>query len=215
MRRLVLWQAGCVFAAGLGAATPISAQVRVDLMAGFSSANEASQNLDLGAPRRPIDGFVTAVAAAVHIVGPYSLGTQVTYLHKGFREPNNGTTYDLDIRSLEVPLLVSGTYLKGPARIVVFAGPTWGFRESCTATSNAGGGAVVSNCVDTERGVIVPDHEHGLLVGFGVRYWRLSLTASYDMGSTNIPANSPGADLRNQTLLVMVGVEVLGGRPPP
>lgn len=206
-------KASLIVAAALALVGSLHAQSHLSVLAGFSSSTVSAANGDTGPLRLARTGLVRGVAGSIGILGHVSLSPEVLYVHKGFTRTHEGITFALDIRYIEVPVLLSSTYREGPANVVVFAGPSFSFRAACTASDSGSGGRTTNDCVHTDAGAIVPASDLSLMGGFGVAVGRWSLTGRYDLGHNHIPANTPGLALQNRTVSLMVGFRIAGGRP--
>lgn len=83
------------------------------------------------------------------VIGGLSSATMITAQgdrSKGFTRTSSDETFSLDISYLELPLLISATYGRGPMTIVVLGGPAVAFRTSCSAADSSSNPLVVSNC---------------------------------------------------------------------
>ena len=200
-------------AAILAVTSPLGAQSHVGLVAGYSTVRTVAEQGDAGPLRPPRHGFVPGLSGTIALSGRVGLTSEVLYVQKGFTRTN---VFDLDIRYLEFPLLLSARYPVGAAQLVVLGGGTFALRVHCTATSGALSSTPdVNDCVDTDRGEIVPPTDLSLTAGFGLAYHRWTLTGQYELTGRNLPENSPGLGLQHRTLILLLGFDFLRGKPRP
>jgi hypothetical protein len=96
----------------------------------------------------------------------------------------------------------------------VLGGATLSIREQCSETFIHGDGSrAMTDCVDTDFGVVVPKTDIGLTAGFGLVYHRFWAVGQYELTGRNIPADAPAGnlDLQHRTLILTLGVDLLTG----
>jgi hypothetical protein len=202
----------------------VSAQSRIGIFGGYSTVSTVAELGDpTGShPRNGVSGFTPGIAATLQLIGHLSLTAEVMTVRKGFSrtydEPGiNISTYDLDIRYTEIPLLLGERYpLHHGFSLQIQGGATWSLRSQCSETVNPPDGlSSHTDCVHTSNGEVVPPNDLSLTAGFGVVWHRLWLAGNYEFTGKNIPANSPGLGLQERTLTLMAGFDVVLGKAPP
>lgn len=197
---------------------PLTAQSRIAVFGGYSSVRmtaEAGDLTTISAPRQPRHGFVPGITGTLMIHHNLEITAEAMLVRKGFLRDFPTSSYNLDIRYLEFPLLLGARYpMGGGFRLQVHGGATFSIREQCSETFIQGDGSrAMTDCVDTDFGVVVPKTDIGLTAGFGLVYHRCWAVGQYELTGRNIPADAPGRnrDLQHRTLIVMLGFDLLSG----
>jgi hypothetical protein len=202
------------------AVVPLHAQSRLTVMGGYSHSRMEVEGGGAGGVRMPVDAFAPGIGITLGLSDRVGLTAEALSVRKGYStigsDPGSGIAEirsNLDITYAEFPLLLTARYPVGSAQLVVLGGATLGVRVQCAATVDRSDASHDQNdCIDTDRGVIVPRTNVAVTAGFGMAWHRISLVGQYEMTGQDIPGFSPGLRLQHRTLLLMLGFDLLKTR---
>lgn len=137
-----------------------------------------------------------------------SIRPELNYMAFGAEVSDVDFTGTLDIRYVQVPVLLQLSLPTPGARPYLFAGPAVSFEASCNVEAESGGITASADCDDAgffERKSMMWDLIGGAGLGFGLGPGEASIAVRYDMGLTSIDDSAEEADIRNQAISVMIG----------
>jgi hypothetical protein len=196
--------------AGLALVPVLSAgaQVKASVIGGFVSAkvSESFEGATVTLDSR--SGFAAGLGMTRNIARDISFAPEFLYVQKGFDQTSGTDEFKFKLSYIEIPVLFRAMFTGGSARPFVTAGPAIGFRVSCSGEASSGGNSISEDCSATD-GPDLKSTDFGVVVGAGVMFRNLTLTARYDAGLANIEKNPPaGESLKNRAFMVLVSIAV-------
>jgi hypothetical protein len=198
--------------ASLAATATASAQT-VEMMTMGLRGGVNQSSVSVNVEGRDVD---PASQTAYHVSGLLGLAfsekvammLEIQYVGKGFEDvAESGTTLDLDLKYLNLPLVAVVTLpvADGPIAPRFYAGPALGYRISCHLDSNESPDTRYTDC----DGDISKDVDFSIFVGGGVKigkgYGGLTIDVSYDYSLSNFNESDAGGELKNRNLLLSIG----------
>ena len=137
-----------------------------------------------------------------------SIRPELNYMAFGADVSDVDITATLDIRYVQIPVLLQLSLPTPGARPYLFAGPAVSFEAKCTAEAESGGISASADCDDAdlfERKSTMWSLIGGAGLGFGIGPGEASIGVRYDMGLTSLDDSVDEADIRSQAISVLIG----------
>lgn len=151
-------------------------------------------------------------------LGPVSLGPELYYAQKGGVQAQNGTTYEIGLDYVEVPLLARFTLPVPGARFLrsyLTGGPAYAWRLNCEVEAEDGSAAPGSDgeCVAadfTNRETAIRTADRGVVLGGGMALsvfglGGVTLDARVVRGLARLSEGEEGPEVKNQAVSLMLG----------
>lgn len=201
---------------------PGAAQVTLGFSGGYHSVNVSSaaapSGRSLGDTERR-GGFSGGVLVAVSLSEDVGLRTGVGLVPRGFEQDQGGTTVELDLSHVEIPLLFTVNLGERRVTPVLHAGPWVSFEARCEITVGTGSLGQTLDCDEQAAAVSRKGVDFGLALGGGLELGlspraRALLDVSYRMGLRNVNDDEPPEDfkIRTRGLGVSLALEIPLGR---
>ncbi|HEV8357723.1 MAG TPA: porin family protein [Gemmatimonadales bacterium] len=153
-------------------------------------------------------GWIVGAFAALHLSPSFAIQPELSYVHKGAKIVETGTTGTLRLPYVGVPVLLKfGIPAKGSSILSphVYAGPAVGFRTGCKARVSDGTTTVTRNCDEGTDPTEVKRTDFSLTFGGGVDVGRAIIDLRYDLGLTRIDGSTENNDIKHRTFYLLAG----------
>ena len=137
-----------------------------------------------------------------------SIRPELNYMAFGAEVSDVDLTGTLDIRYVQIPVLLQLSLPTPGFRPYVFAGPAVSFEASCTVEGESGGITASADCDDvdlSDRKSVMWNLIGGAGLGFGLGPGEASIGLRYDMGLTSLDDSAAEADIRSRAISVLIG----------
>ena len=188
-----------VLALGVSAEEAAKKKMSFGITGGVSMGNWYGSDADFGtgASKKTRTGFAGGVFVNFALGSTFACQPQILYVQKGVKYVVIGSTMEVEIDYLELPVLFKWEpEMKGNMQPTIFAGPHLGLLLS----AKAGGIDVTNQIKSTDFGVTF-----GAGIGTKMSSGELFLDVRFDLGMSRIGENSPEVDIKNTAFLVAVG----------
>jgi hypothetical protein len=147
-----------------------------------------------------VGGFFVTMPLA-HRVG---LEADVLYSQKGAKVTQSGNTATASLDYLDVPVLARVAATGGPTRLVIVAGPSFGFKLRARSKLESSGQPADEEDIGSE----VSSFDFGFVVGAGLEAGAFLVDGRYQWGLSNASKAEFGAtDVRNRVFSVLFGIK--------
>lgn len=187
----------------------LHAQATTSLLGGVSLSKVVEEDGNVSITTDNRTGFAAGLEFASRVSKGLFITPQFLYVQKGFSQADGGTSFNMKISYIEVPILLRADIGEGTARPFVFGGGYVAFKVGCSVGAETSEGSASATCVDAFDGEKLNSTDLGVSVGAGVNFQRFGLSARYELGFSNIPNDaSAGTSVKNRSFLFLASVVV-------
>jgi outer membrane protein with beta-barrel domain len=136
------------------------------------------------------------------LFGRFELQPEVLYAQKGTTIDEAGAALHIELDVLDVPVVVRYPLMGPPhRRVIVFAGPSVGFRIRARLKTTLGGEEEEEDVKDD-----VEPAEFGVVFGAGMEFGRVHVDGRYDWGITDVESDNSGdASVKHRVWMILAG----------
>ncbi|MCD4679595.1 MAG: PorT family protein [Bacteroidales bacterium] len=197
MKKLILFFAIAFLSAGVYAQVPVSFGPKV----GFTTSKLTT---DLSGYKEDVkNGFQAGAFVRVKLKKFY-LQPEIYYGVKGGTIDTANFNYDVDLNTLDVPILVGYRVLgKNAFNFRIFAGPVASFIVNKKISLN--GNELAEEIADKS----IKDAIWGMQMGAGIDLLIFTLDVRYELGVNDIGSDDSGMELKSNTFVISLGWKIL------